>query len=128
MEQAKGLAGNNYVTVLMHEKDVDLQTACHLIGDQFRALMDQFMRGKRSLPSLGFPVDFAVSAYVMAMGYWVIGNLEWCFETQRYFGTKGAEIRKTLLVDLSPLEAKEECELSHGVPDLRRRIDTWGIS
>lgn len=100
MEQAKGHSGNNILTVLMQAKNIDLQTASDLVGDHFAELMRCFLEGKRALPSWGLATDTAVAAYVKALEHWVKGNLVWSFETQRYFGPKHEEIKKTLLVVL----------------------------
>lgn len=107
MEQARGIGGNNIVTVLMKAKRVNLQTAVDLAGEHFQKLMDKFMEGKKALPSWGVTVDAAVAAYVGAMEHWVVGNLDWSFETQRYFGPHHAEVKRSLLVTLRPQEVEE---------------------
>ena len=104
MEQAKGHHGNNIVTVLMKEKGVNLQTAANLVGEHFKTLMDRFVQSKKKLPSWGLTLDAAVAAYIKAMEHWTVGNLEWSFETQRYFGPTHAEIKRTRLVMLRPVE------------------------
>lgn len=101
MEQAKGHTGNNIVTVLMREKNIGLQAASDLIGAHFEALMKRFMDTKKLLPSFGGDLDLAVAKYVEAMEHWVIGNLEWSFESQRYFGTEHDRVKETLVVKLS---------------------------
>ena len=103
MEQAKGHTGNNIVTVLMQERNIDLQAASDLIGMHFGELMARFAETKARLPSYGTAtVDAAVAKYVAAMEHWVIGNLEWSFETQRYFGAVHAEVKETRVVVLRP--------------------------
>lgn len=102
MEQSRGIGGNNIVTVLMAANRIDLQTASDLIGVQFRTLMKKFTEGKAKLPSWGLEVDAAVAAYVKAMEHWIIGNLDWSFKTQRYFGPQHADIKRTLMVTLRP--------------------------
>ncbi|THH27413.1 hypothetical protein EUX98_g6776 [Antrodiella citrinella] len=102
VEQAKGHSGNNIITVLMKDKAVDLQTASNMVGDHFTKLMIRFVHGKSQLPSWGAAVDSAVQAYIRAMEHWVIGNLEWSFESQRYFGTRHSDIKKTLLITVIP--------------------------
>ncbi|KAH9928682.1 isoprenoid synthase domain-containing protein [Fomitopsis serialis] len=104
MEQAKGIGGNNIVTVLMHDKGVDLQTASNLVGDRFKSDMARFVEAKRRLPSWDPAVDQTVRKYVKAMEHWIVGNLEWSFETQRYFGPLHAEIKKTRVVHVRPRE------------------------
>ncbi|OCH95452.1 terpenoid synthase [Obba rivulosa] len=106
MEQARGIGGNNIVTVLMHQKDIDVQAAADIVGIKFKALMDHFLELKAALPKWSPAVDAAVSNYVMAMEHWVIGNLEWSFETQRYFGADHATVKETRLVVLRPRETE----------------------
>lgn len=108
MEQAKGCGGNNIVTVLMHAKDVDLQTASDLVGIQFDMLMQRFTAAKSQLPSWGAETDRLVAAYVRSMEDWVIGNLEWSFETVRYFGPEHARIKDTRVVILRPRTFEEQ--------------------
>ncbi|KAJ8473180.1 hypothetical protein ONZ51_g8039 [Trametes cubensis] len=101
MEQAKGHTGNNIVTVLMREKGVSLQAASDLIGEHFETLMKRFLDTKKLLPTFGGDLDHAVVKYVEAMEHWVIGNLEWSFESQRYFGAEHDTVKETLVVKLS---------------------------
>ena len=107
MEQAKGLAGNNIITVLCHEKNFDIQAASDYVGIHFGQLMDRFIADKACLPSFGSALDTEVARYVDAMSQWVIGNLEWSFETKRYFGVNHAEVRRTRVVTLRPKEEPE---------------------
>lgn len=100
MEQAKGHTGNNVITVLMKEKGFTLQEAFDFVGQEFQRLIDSFLVSETEIPSWGPDVDVAVGSYVAAMRYWVVGNLHWSFESQRYFGSEGAEIQKTLSVSL----------------------------
>ncbi|EPQ52751.1 terpenoid synthase [Gloeophyllum trabeum ATCC 11539] len=104
MEQAKGIGGNNIVTVLMQAKNFTLQEASDYIGKYFTDLMQRFEADKKRLPSWGPEVDEAVAGYVRGMENWIIGNLEWSFETQRYFGANHAEVKHTRLITLLPRE------------------------
>ncbi|PCH42339.1 terpenoid synthase [Wolfiporia cocos MD-104 SS10] len=108
MEQSKGIGGNNIVTVLMQDKGIDLQAASDLVGAHFDTLMRRFIATKKQLPSWGPAVDATVAGYVAAMEHWVIGNLEWSFETQRYFGALHAQIKDSLTVTLRPREQDDE--------------------
>ena len=42
------------------------------------------------------------------MENWVIGNLNWSFETQRYFGHARHEIKRTRVVHLTPRRVELE--------------------
>lgn len=108
MEQAKGIGGNNIVTVLMQAKGIDVQAACDAVGEHCKLLMERYLDAKEKLPSWGPSVDCAVAGYVQAMEHWIIGNLEWSFETQRYFGAVHAEVKATRVVMLRPREIDED--------------------
>lgn len=102
MEQAKGHTGNNIVTVLMKAQGCNLQTASDLIGTHYAELMEHYLTDRERLASFGPQIDVDVRLYVRAMENWPIGNLEWSFETNRYFGPLHDEIRRTRLVVLTP--------------------------
>lgn len=108
MERAKGLDGNNIVTVLMRAKNFTLQEASDYVGVVFGEMMAQYLADKPRLRSWSPEVDAAVQRYMTSMEHWVIGNLVWSFETQRYFGPQHHDIKKTRLVTLKPLEVPEE--------------------
>ncbi|TFY60033.1 hypothetical protein EVG20_g7573 [Dentipellis fragilis] len=108
MEQAKGHTGNNIVTVLMKATGLDLQGASDYIGEYYKVLMERYLADKARLPSFGSPaLDRDVARYVQAMEYWPIGNLEWSFETNRYFGPRHDEVRRTRLIVLKPREEED---------------------
>jgi hypothetical protein len=86
----------------MKERGLDLQDAVDCAGKLFGEVMEGFATDKARLPSWGTIIDANVAAYVEAMGHWVIGNLEWSFETQRYFGCDHTEIKTTRLVTMRP--------------------------
>ncbi|KAI0649321.1 terpenoid synthase [Trametes meyenii] len=110
MEQAMGHTGNNVMTVLMKDKNLDLQGAADYVGVHFKGLIDTFHAAKSTLPSWGPKIDDEVAQYAMAMQTWVIGNLNWSFETQRYFGHARHEIRRTRVVYLTPRRVLDESE------------------
>ncbi|TFK27160.1 terpenoid synthase [Coprinopsis marcescibilis] len=97
MEQAKGCAGNNVVTVLMEENSMSLQEASDRVGDQFKSLMREYLESKSQLSPDLPPEAFR---YIEALGSWVIGNLAWSFETQRYFGANHERVKETGVVHL----------------------------
>ena len=117
MEQAKGHTGNNIITILCHEKNIDIQAASDYVGIYFGQLMDRFVAEKVRLPSFGSALDTAVARYVDAMGQWVIGNLEWSFETKRYFGVDHAEVRRTRVVSLRPRSSRNSIRTTQARSD-----------
>ncbi|KIK10094.1 hypothetical protein K443DRAFT_126876 [Laccaria amethystina LaAM-08-1] len=107
MEQAKGHTGNNIVTVLMNEKNLTLQQASDYIGVYCSDLVERYLTAKTRLsPSLGL----GPTRFIEALAYWMIGNLEWSFETVRYFGAKHAEIKMTRAVCLRPREIPDNMD------------------
>ena len=61
MEQAKGHTGNNIITILCHEKNIDIQAASDYVGIYFGQLMDRFVADKVRLPHFGSALDTAVA-------------------------------------------------------------------
>ncbi|EIM91001.1 terpenoid synthase [Stereum hirsutum FP-91666 SS1] len=105
VEQAKGHSGNNIVTVLMAARDIDMQAASDYVGEYYAELMEEYMTAKAELASKSFgsrDLDEDVWKYVNAMENWPIGNLEWSFKTNRYFGTLHDEVKRTRLVVIKP--------------------------
>lgn len=76
MEQRKGLSGNNIVTVLMKDRNIELQAASDYIGTYFKVLMDRYLDARKRIPSWGPDVDPGVARYMDATAHWVRGNLE----------------------------------------------------
>lgn len=83
MEQAKGLEGNNIMTVLTEMHGLTMQEASDHVGEQYGALMDTFLGNQAALRSFGPSVDADVRQYVDAVRHWPRGNLSWSFETPR---------------------------------------------
>ena len=105
MEQSLGLAGNNVITVLMKTNGVTLQEAANHVGVVFESLMDTYVKNKALVRSFGPEHDANIQAYMQNVGYWVVGNLEWSFKSQRYFGSAHEEVRRTGVVKIAPQSA-----------------------
>lgn len=72
MEQSKGQAGNNIVTVLMKENGTSLQETADFIGEHCKGLVEIYLSAKKQL-SLSLGKDAA--KFIHALGSWMIGNL-----------------------------------------------------
>ncbi|KAE9408444.1 terpenoid synthase [Gymnopus androsaceus JB14] len=94
MEQCRGISGNNVVTVLMADRNIDIQTASDTVGTYFEELMDRYLDARKRLPS------------------W--GNLDWSFETQRYFGSRFMEVKESRIVHLTPSRVPKELFIDSG--------------
>ncbi|KAJ3511002.1 hypothetical protein NLJ89_g4356 [Agrocybe chaxingu] len=110
MEQAKGHNGANVLTVVMKETKLNLQSAADYVGVLCEKLIQQFQEAKSTLegrlakeknPAKAAALKDAVRSLV-GYGHWVRGNVEWSFETERYFGKKNKEIKKSRVVTLTP--------------------------
>lgn len=82
MEQSRGIDGNNIATVLMKERNINLQAASDIIGKHFKILMDSYLDASKRLPSWGSEIDSNVACYMDAMAHWVKGNLEYVHSTE----------------------------------------------
>ncbi|KII83736.1 hypothetical protein PLICRDRAFT_119075 [Plicaturopsis crispa FD-325 SS-3] len=102
MEARMGLAGNNFLTVLMAEGGMDVQASANYAGVYFAELMATFVERRAHLESRGSLVDANVVRCIDAMGHWVVGSVEWSLESERYFGRDAAEVKRTLVVQLRP--------------------------
>jgi hypothetical protein len=71
MEQARGQGECNYVTVLMQEKNLQLQEAMDAAGKHFADLFETYTEERKKLASWGPDVEL----YVNNLGFWVSGNL-----------------------------------------------------
>ncbi|KAG7089012.1 hypothetical protein E1B28_010725 [Marasmius oreades] len=101
MEQAKDIGGNNIVTFLMKHRNMSLQSACDYVGLYCEALVKRYLSAKDRLPSWGSSrLDMDVARYAEACGHWMKGNLDWSFETPRYFGPTRSEVKRTRLATL----------------------------
>ncbi|KAF8268461.1 terpenoid synthase [Lactarius quietus] len=102
IEQASGHGGHNIVTVIMNEKGVDLDGALNWLGEYHGQVLSNFQEQYRMLPSWGLAVDADVKSFVERLGYWIRAIDCWSLETERYFGTKGPEIKEHRRVTLLP--------------------------
>lgn len=111
MERAKGLDGNNFITVAMQDKGLKLQDAADYVGQEFKARLDQFLRDEKLVPTFGKSVDEDVQKYVFSISQWCIGNLIWSFETPRYFGNEHDEVKNTLVVKVKSRGEEVDTEI-----------------
>ncbi|OJA12782.1 hypothetical protein AZE42_08340 [Rhizopogon vesiculosus] len=97
LEQARGDAIHNIVTIVMHEFDTDINGA-----------MEKFLRAKADVPKWGETIDSQVMEYCEGVGNWVRGHDDWGFESGRYLGSKGLEIKRKGWMSLLPKEGPRE--------------------
>ena len=86
----------------MNEKGVDLGGALDWLAKYNDEVLSEFQAQCHMLPSWDPDMDRVVNEYVERLAYCVRGNDCWSFESRRYFGTKGQEIKEHRLVTLIP--------------------------
>jgi hypothetical protein len=100
IEQAAGHGGHNIITVVMNEKGVDLDGALDWVSEYHEQVLSEFQAQYRTLPSWGPTIDLKVKTYVERLACFIRGIDCWTFESERYFGTKGLEVRRKRVVNL----------------------------
>ncbi|KZV90662.1 terpenoid synthase [Exidia glandulosa HHB12029] len=98
VEYQKGLDGNNVLTVLMSDKTLDLQAASDYAGEHYKTLIRRHWAAREALAQLTFgspEIDAQVALFVEEMANWAIGNAVWSFETRRYLGDDGLEVKES---------------------------------
>ncbi|KAF9479291.1 terpenoid synthase [Pholiota conissans] len=106
VEQSRGDT-HNMITILMEYHGLDLQGAVDFVGDLCSQTIDTFNENKKNVPSWGPEIDDMVSRYIQGLQDWIVGSLHWSFQTHRYFGKEGQEVKKHRMVKLLPLEVEQ---------------------
>ncbi|TCD70718.1 terpene cyclase [Steccherinum ochraceum] len=100
VEQARGDPHNLLISI-MYELNVNIDGAFEWVSAYYRRLSTNFLEVYRSgLPTFGPGIDAQVVKYVDGLARWIRGIDAWSFETQRYFGTEGEEVKRTRTVAL----------------------------
>ncbi|KAG2155762.1 terpenoid synthase [Suillus clintonianus] len=100
-EQAAG-DDHNLISTVMLERGLDRGSAMAWAAHYHAELQKRFIDGLAKVPSWGPSVDALVKEYFDGTATFVRGNHSWCYESQRYLGTRGPEIQKSGLVPLLP--------------------------
>ncbi|KAI1842182.1 hypothetical protein JX265_001457 [Neoarthrinium moseri] len=116
-EQASGDDEHNLVTIAMKEFKTDVQGAIDWAAKIHAELVRQFNQLVLTAPRWGGPVDLDVQTYVDGIAQWVVANVQWSFESERYFGKRGQQIKKTRVLQLLPKKVKAHAEVGPVVVD-----------
>ena len=95
----------NAINILIKTKGMSLQEAFDYIGVLFESLMTGYLKDKSLVRSYDPETDADVRAYFRNMDDWVSGNLEWNFQSKRYFGDEHERVRVSHVVRISPRAA-----------------------
>ncbi|KIL61028.1 hypothetical protein M378DRAFT_167361 [Amanita muscaria Koide BX008] len=93
---------HNMISVVMHEHGLDLQSAVDFVGDMCKQSIDRFIKERAEVPSWDPVVDRDITIYVQGLADWIVGSLHWSFETERYFGKNGPQVKQSRVLYLSP--------------------------
>ena len=104
MEHARGIAGNNIVTVHMVDKNLSLQEAVDKAGEEYATLVQVYWEARTALEQQSFgdqQLDADIQKFVAEMANWPVGNIAWSFENKRYFGERNEHVKKTRCATLN---------------------------
>lgn len=90
------------ICVVMQQHQLDLQAAVDFVGEMCKQSIERFSTVRLHIPSWGTEIDRQVDLYVDGLADWIVGSLHWSFETERYFGKNGRQVKKTRIVELLP--------------------------
>ena len=95
------------IVIMMHHHGMALQEAVDFVGDLCKKSIDRFMEDRARIPSWGPEIDVQVQAYVQGLADWIVGSLHWSFDSERYFGKEGLQVKKNRIVELAPVRISE---------------------
>jgi len=95
------------IVIMMHHHGMALQEAVDFVGDLCKKSIDRFTEDRARLPSWGPEIDVQVRAYVQGLADWIVGSLHWSFDSERYFGKEGLQVKKNRIVELAPVRISE---------------------
>ena len=101
-EQAVGDDEHNIVTIIMQQYDLNVQDAINMAGNLSCEKMGRFYMLYQQVPRWVGPVDLEVQRLLDGMAQCVSGVMHWSYESQRYFGTRGLEVKRTRVLHLLP--------------------------
>ncbi|KAI0345597.1 terpenoid synthase [Trametopsis cervina] len=101
-EQATDNDRHNIITVVMHQLKLSLPEAIEWVSTYLDEVKVKFLNTIKEIPQWGKEIDDQVMVYIEQLGNWPRANYCWCFESARYFGSKGLDVQKTRFVPLLP--------------------------
>lgn len=118
-EQCKGDT-HNMISV-MEQQGYTLQQAVNFVGAYSRQAIERFERERHNIPSWDAETDRHVAMYIDGLQNWIVGSLHWSFDSERYFGKKGRQIKKTRSIALLPKAGSPESLLKPYTPPMPKR-------
>ena len=113
-EQAAGDDLHNVVTLIMHERGVDANTALAIAGSMHAELanhaVDVLWPAAQAL-DVGPNMEKILALYIDGLMNWPRANDCWTFESRRYFGSDGRRVQRERVVGLYPKRRVDEVTL-----------------
>jgi len=106
LEQSRGDDTHNIVRIVMNELGTDVNGAMLWVQDFHTQLEQKFHAAMATVPELHEPLNSQVKEYCNGLGHWPRANDDWSFESERYFGNRGLEIKEKRWISLMPKEGK----------------------
>jgi Delta6-protoilludene synthase len=104
MEEARGLASHNLVSVVKNQYNLDLAGAFEWVECLGKARISQFLSDMKLVSSWeDEDLDKKVNMYIDGLGCWIRGIDVWSFESMRYFDD-GLSVQKNRLIRLRSRE------------------------
>ena len=107
LERYRGDDTHNILKVAMNEFGTDLNGAILWAQDLHTKLEQKFHAAMEELPEWDEPLNSQVKEYCNSLGNVVRANIEWAFESGRYFGDRGLEIKEKGWMDLMPKKGEK---------------------
>ncbi|KIK51745.1 hypothetical protein GYMLUDRAFT_181084 [Collybiopsis luxurians FD-317 M1] len=107
-EQSRHDAQDNMITILMKYHGHTLQSAVDYVGDLCHQTINDFVQNSKNVPHWGPEVDDIVKRYIRGLEDWIVGTIHWSFDSTRYFGNYGQEVKRTRLVKLLPVSEENK--------------------
>jgi hypothetical protein len=90
----------------MKEYNTDVQGAIDWTAMLHAEMVKKFNNLYLEIPRRGGPLGLEVQSYVNGMAQWVGANVQWSYESERYFGKQGHKVKKTRMLCLLPRNSK----------------------
>jgi len=101
----------------MKERNTDVQGAIDWAATIHANMVEKFNKLYLEIPRWGGPLDLDVQMYMNGMAQWVGANVQWSYESERYFGKRGLEIKSTRTLYLLPKNVNGHGEVGPVVVD-----------
>ena len=93
MELSRGLECCNLLSALIQDRGVTIQEAVDIVAHICQERVKVMLDGRSKTVTFGENASL-VGNYFAALEKTVVGNINWSFQTKRYFGDEGLKIKE----------------------------------